>query len=49
MLECKNVPYLIKFYGDFGFEKIEKDYEKDELLQLLRILKEDEIIEKIEQ
>lgn len=43
-LECKNIPYLIEFYEQFGFARIEKDYEKDELQQLIRILSEDELL-----
>lgn len=46
MLECKNISYLIEFYNRFGFDKIEKDYNEDELLQMVKILQEDEIIEK---
>ncbi|OHW63377.1 hypothetical protein EUAN_02410 [Andreesenia angusta] len=46
MLECKEVPFLIELYESFGFVKIEKDYKKDELLQFIRILKEDELFEK---
>lgn len=46
MLECKNVPYLIRFYNEFGFSKIEKDYKEGELIQIIRILREDEVIEK---
>lgn len=46
MLECKNISYLIEFYKKFGFSKIEKDYEEGELLQMVKILQEDEVIEK---
>ena len=46
MLECKNISYLIEFYKKFGFSKIEKDYEEGELLQMIKILQEDEVIEK---
>ncbi|MDD2216515.1 MAG: hypothetical protein PHE41_08115 [Eubacteriales bacterium] len=45
MLECKDIPYLIDFYGDFGFIRLDRDYEEDELIQLIRILKEDDLIE----
>ncbi len=45
MLECKNTPYLLAFYEKYGFHKIEKDYDKNELLQLVRILHDEEIIE----
>lgn len=46
MLECKNIPYLIELYAQFGFIILEKDYGEDELLQLIKILLEDELIEK---
>ncbi|MFA5675412.1 MAG: hypothetical protein WDA65_02720 [Christensenellales bacterium] len=44
MLECRNIPYLFSLYEKFGFRKIEKKYEPDELFQFVRILREDEII-----
>lgn len=44
MLECKDIPYLIKLYENFGFQKLEKEYEESELLQMIKILEEDEII-----
>lgn len=45
MLECKDIPYLISLYEKFGFDVLEKDYDEDELLQMIKILDEDEIIE----
>lgn len=45
MLECKDIPYLIRLYEKFGFSVLEKEYEKGELLQMIKILEEDEIIE----
>lgn len=45
MLECRNIPYLIEFYSQFGFFKIEKDYEEGELLQMIKILQEGEVIQ----
>lgn len=45
LLECKNIPYLIAFYKRFGFNVLEKDDNPDELLQMIKILEEDEIIE----
>ncbi len=45
-LECKDIPYLVDFYTQFGFIKLDKDYEEDELLQFIKILQEDELIEK---
>lgn len=46
LLECKDIPYLIEFYGQFGFCKLEKDYAEDDLIQLVKILREDEIIDR---
>lgn len=46
MLECKNIPYLIKLYEQFGFIKLDKDYQVGELLQFVKILQEDDLIEK---
>ena len=43
MLECKNIPYLIDLYKKFGFATIDKDYEPDELLQLIKVLQEEEL------
>ncbi len=48
MIECKNISYLIEFYEQFGFKKLEKDYKKDELLQFIKILNQDELIIKSE-
>ena len=45
LLECKEVPYLIELYEAFGFHVLEKDYEDGELLQMIKILEEDDIIE----
>jgi predicted GNAT family N-acyltransferase len=45
LIECRNIPFLIKFYEQFGFSKIEREYKGDELIQLVRIIKEDELIE----
>lgn len=45
LLECKEIPYLIDLYKKFGFDKLEKDYEEGELLQMIKVLEEDEIIE----
>ena len=45
MLECKDTPYLIDFYKQFGFIKLEKDYQEDELVQLVKTLREEELIE----
>ena len=46
MLECKDVPSLKKFYEQFGFKKLEKDYAEDELIQMVKVLQADEIIER---
>lgn len=45
MLECKDIPYLIKLYEVFGFRKLKEEYDKGELLEMIRVLKDDEIIE----
>lgn len=45
MLECKDIPYLISLYEKFGFNVLEREYEEGELLQMIKILEEDEIIE----
>lgn len=45
MLECKDIPYLISLYEAFGFNKLEKEYDKGELIQMIKILEEDEVIE----
>ena len=45
VLECKDIPYLIEFYGRFGFSKLEKDYQEDDLIQLMKVLQEDDIID----
>lgn len=42
MLECKDIPYLIYFYEQFGFIKLERDYQEGDLIQLIKILREDE-------
>ncbi|MDD2402389.1 MAG: hypothetical protein PHI90_10375 [Clostridia bacterium] len=47
MLECKDIPYLLDFYERYGFLKIEKDYEVGELIQLVKVLQKDEIINKV--
>ena len=44
MLECKEVQYLLDLYGKFGFEKIEREYKKGDLLQFVRKLNEEEIM-----
>ncbi|MEN6487421.1 MAG: hypothetical protein ABFD66_00830 [Smithella sp.] len=46
LLECKDIPYLVDFYGNFGFEKLEREYAEGELIQLIRILREDELLVK---
>ena len=46
MLECKDIPYLIELYEAFGFKKLEKDYEEGELLQMIKVLEEEELIER---
>lgn len=43
MLECKNQPYLLEFYKKYGFQVIDKNYEENELFQLVRVFNEEEI------
>lgn len=45
MLECKDTPYIVDLYERFGFQKLEKEYEGNELLQMIKVLEDDEIIE----
>lgn len=45
MLECKDIPYIINLYEKFGFQKLEKDYNEDDYIQMIKVLEEDEIIE----
>jgi hypothetical protein len=45
MLECKDIPYLLEFYEQFGFMKLDRDYEEGELIQFIKILQEDELID----
>ena len=44
MLECKNYPGLMKLYKKFGFQVIEKDYDANELIQMIKVLNDTDII-----
>lgn len=44
-LECKDIPYLIQFYEQFGFKKLEREYENDELIQLIRVFQGNELMD----
>lgn len=44
MLECKNIKYLKDFYNKFGFTEIKSEDSNDQLLQYIRILSEDDLI-----
>lgn len=46
MLECKNERYLTNFYERFGFTMLEREYKENEFLQFIRILSDNELIEK---
>jgi len=46
MLECKEIPYLISLYEKFGFSVLDNGHDKDQLIQMIKILSEDEIIER---
>jgi len=48
MPEQKQNSRSFNFYEQFGFIKLERDYQEDELLKFIRILQEDELIEKNE-
>ncbi|WP_206076098.1 hypothetical protein [Marinitoga lauensis] len=48
MLECKDIEYLKNFYRKYGFEMIDKEYKKDELLQFIKLLNEYDLISKSE-
>lgn len=45
MLECKDISYIINLYKKYGFQVLEKDYDEDKYLQMIRVLGKDEIIE----
>ena len=45
MLACKDNTYLINLYEKFGLNVLEREYEDGELLQMIKILEEDENIE----
>jgi hypothetical protein len=38
MLECKNVEYLKRFYAEYDFKMIDKNYTKNDLIQFVKIL-----------
>lgn len=44
MLECQDIPQLHELYGLFGFKKLERINQADGLIQMIRILHEDEMI-----
>ena len=44
LLECKNNPFLIDFYSRYGFKVIDRDYQADELIQMIKILQDQELI-----
>ncbi|MBP1920695.1 hypothetical protein [Youngiibacter multivorans] len=44
ILECKKVPYFYGFYEQFGFNKLEKEYQDDEFVQFFRIFEENELV-----
>lgn len=44
LLECKNKPYLISLYERFGFSILESNNPKDELIQMIKILHDEDII-----
>ena len=48
MLECKDIAYLTDLYEEFGFQKLERDYAQGELIQMIKVLDEEEIIGSLE-
>ncbi|HOO34193.1 MAG TPA: hypothetical protein PLB99_13755 [Thermotogota bacterium] len=44
MLECKDEPKLISFYNRFDFDRVERDYSENELIQMIRVLSDKEIV-----
>ncbi|TGG86964.1 hypothetical protein [Geotoga petraea] len=46
LVECKNIPYLRNFYEKHNYIFIDKEYKKGDLLQYLKILNPEDIIEK---
>lgn len=45
LLECKDIPYLVNtYYSKFGFNKIDKNYAEGDLIQMVRILTEEELV-----
>jgi hypothetical protein len=45
MLESKDIPSLVQLYEIFGFKVLERDYQQNELLQMIKIIDEETIIE----
>jgi hypothetical protein len=45
MLESKDIPSPVQLYEIFGFKVLEKDYQQNELLQMIKIIDEETIIE----
>lgn len=46
LLECKDIDYLVNtFYPNYGFKKLEKEYSQDELIQFIRVLREEDLIQ----
>lgn len=44
LLETKNIPYLVSFYEEFGFRKLENDSYDGSLVQFIRVLNEEELM-----
>jgi hypothetical protein len=45
MLESKDIPSLVQLYEIFGFKVLEKDYQQNGLVQMIKIIDEETIIE----
>ncbi len=47
LLECKPIPYLIRLYGEYGFSVLETDINSGELIQMVRVLGEEDLIDQM--
>ncbi len=45
MLECRDIPYLIKFYEQFGFRRLDMNYVHGEYIQCYKLFDHKELIE----
>ncbi len=45
MLESNDIPSPVQLYEILGFKVLERDYQQNELLQMIKIIDEETIIE----